>query len=300
MSKTPEEHLAKVREKLGHVVFEWKEDAWLETGVPELNQVFGDPGQGIPYGRIIEIAGMESVGKSALCFSIAALAQAEGASVIWIDFENSWSNKWATLRGLDISKVAVVRPYIGNFGKEKEPRMTNAEELCSQAEAMIPLLSKKGSRIVMVLDSVAAMVPKEKANTALEDVNMRTGQSLPKLLNAVFGRWVGLAQAHNVMILAINQLRQNPMARFSDPWYTPGGNALRFFCHVRVRVKRMKSGMIMDSRAKKTQIGVQGLIRNVKNKAGGLEKSEVAYKIFFSGTTKFMAAKDLEDQEADE
>jgi len=294
MALTPEQQLSKIREKLGHLTFEWNEQIWLDTGFPDLNQVFGDPVRGIPFGRIIEINGWESVGKSALCFSLAALAQNAGAHVIWIDFENSFDEQWATKRGIDLSKLAVVRPYVGMFGSEKTPRMPNAEELCSQAEALVPILSKSGKGIVMVLDSIAAMTPKEKMNTAMEDANMRTNMALSSMLSRLFGRWVGMAQSHQVMILAINQLREKPGV-YGDPVYSPGGNSLKFYCHIRVRAKRAKGGGRLMQKGKQT--GIMGICRNIKNKSGGLERSEVGYKLFFSGPIQFLEAKGLGDED---
>lgn len=304
MAITPEQALVQVRGELGHVAFDWKEELYLDTGVPELNEILGDPNLGIPYGRIIELSGWESVGKSALCFNLVALAQAEGALAIWIDFENSFNARWATMRGVDVNKLAVVRPYVtsdsgdddkkdkkGKKVKKGKPRMTYCEELCSQAERLVEALSPSCDRIVMVMDSMAAMHPKVKVDTALEDQNMHTDQAVPKLLHRVFNRWVGLAQAHNVLILAINQLRENPAAKFQDPLYTPGGNAMRFFGHIRARMLRVKGGRLMQGGR---QVGIQGILRNTKNKAGGLEKLELGYKLYFSGSVKFLPSNKLE------
>jgi RecA/RadA recombinase len=294
MAMTPAQQLEKIREKLGHLSFEWRETSYLDTGFPDLNEVLGDPALGLPYGRITEISGLESHGKSALCLLLAAIAQQDGAVVIWGDFENSWNNKWAAIRGVNTETIAVVQPFVGTFGKEAEPRMSAAEELCTQIEELIKILSKKNKKIVLVLDSLAAMVPGIVSATNFEDANLVTDQAIPKFLSRLFRRWVGLAQAHNVMILAINQLRQNPMQRFGDPWYTPGGNAMRFYAHVRVRVQRSKGGKMMG---KQKQTGIQGHVRNIKNKAGGLEKSTVGYRLFFAGPMAFVPSKEIEKAE---
>ncbi len=289
-SITPEQQLEKIRKRLGHVEFEWQAEASLDTGVPQLNQVLGDPILGPSYGQITEISGLESAGKTSLTMSLVALAQADGAEAIWLDFENSWKPKWAEMRGVDLSRITVIRPYVGTFGKEKSPRLPYAEEICTQAEALMPILAKRSGKVVCAMDSLVAMQPKIKAETNLEDQSAYDEQALPKLLNKVFGRWVGLVQVNNVLVLATNQLRQNPRPKpFTDPWYIPGGNAMRFYGHVRVKVKR--TGKIVDKNKK--QIGIQGIIHNFKHKNGGLEHSEIGYKLMFDGTTKFVPAKDV-------
>lgn len=299
---TPQKVMAQIHQELGQVVFDWTESYWLDTGNRELNTVMGDPDKGLPYGRIFEVSGLESGGKSALCLTLAALAQADDAIVIWVDFENSWDDKWAAIRGLDVSKVHVIKPFLGMFSapkvdsktkkvvwkKETELRMSSCEEMCSVAERLIRHLKSKNTKFVMVMDSIASMQPGNKSRSRLEDHNLKSHMDLPSLLSDLFGRWVGMAQVYNVMILAINQLRQNPMAGFGDPWYTPGGNALRFYAHLRLRVIR-KEKMMKSAQ----QIGIKGIIRNLKNKSGGLEKSEVGYKLLFQGPMEFVPAREI-------
>src|ERR1017187_9999898 len=91
--------LSQIRAKLGHAQLEWTPNAWLDTGIPDLNRVLGHADKGLAYGRIIEMSGWESSGKSALGLSVAALAQRNGAVVVWGDIENSWDPGWAKLRG---------------------------------------------------------------------------------------------------------------------------------------------------------------------------------------------------------
>ncbi len=287
---TPEQQLEKIQKRLGHVKFEWVEEAWLDTGVPQLNQVLGDPVLGPTYGQITEIVGLESVGKTAATMTIVALAQKDGAEAIWIDFENSWKPKWAEMRGVDLSRITIIKPYIGVFEKNKPPRMAYAEELCTQAEALMPILAKRAGKVVCVIDSLVAMQPKIKAETNMENQSAYDEQALPKLLNKLLGRWVGLVQVNNVLLLATNQLRQNPRPKpFTDPWYVPGGNAMKFYGHVRVKMKR--TGKIVDKNKK--QVGIQGIIHNFKHKNGGLEHSEIGYRLMFDGTTKFVPARDV-------
>jgi hypothetical protein len=91
-------------------------------------------------------------------------------------------------------------------------------------------------------------------------------------------------------MLFINQLKVSPMQKFGNPEYTPGGKALKFYCHIRVRAGRAKGGKILQ--AGKT-IGIQGIMRNIKNKAGGVEWSSCGYKLFFEGRLVIMAKEKI-------
>jgi len=80
------------------------------------------------------------------------------------------------------------------------------------------------------------------------------------------------------------------MQMFGSPYYTPGGNALKFYCHSRVRVQRTKGGKVLRMGQ---QVGIQGVIINVKNKAGGVEGAKIGYKIYFDGPTEFLPTERL-------
>lgn len=272
--------------------------AWLETGVPELDAVLGSPSRGIPYGRIMELFGLESHGKTALALFLAAMAQKDRASIIWGDFESSFDPTWATRRGLEADKVLVFRPFVGQFGKEKEPRLATAQELCEEIETAMALCSAKpNARTVVVADSLTAMLVEGESAGGLVEQNLRTNMALPAFLGKLLRRWVGLAQSHSVLIILINQLRQNPMKMFGDPWYTPGGNAPKFYSHIRAKVRRIKNGRIL--RAGKI-VGLKGAIVNMKNKVGGVEGSTIGYRMLFDGPVEFLPVKELECEGTEE
>jgi recombination protein RecA len=283
--------IRKIRERLGHFTMEWSPAAWLDTGVPDLNQVLGHRDKGLPYGRIIEMAGWESMGKTALALSLCGAAQRDGATVIWADFENSFNDDWARLRGLDPDSAILIQPYVGKFRK---PRLSTAQELCTEVESAIIGSGKRSSRKVLVVDSVASMLPEGEALAGLEGGSMRSRMDLPLFLGALLRRWVAMVQSYSALSIFINQLRQSPMAKYGDPTYTPGGNALKFYSHVRVRVRRAKGGRIMQ---KGKLVGIQGIITSRKNKTGGLEGSSVGYRLMFDGPVEFLPAKDLEREE---
>jgi RecA/RadA recombinase len=93
----------------------------------------------------------------------------------------------------------------------------------------------------------------------------------------------------------VNQLREGPQ-KFGDPVHTPGGNAPKFYSHVRIRVRRVKGGKIMDG-GKLT--GISGIMKCLKNKSGGIEGSEIGYRILFKGPLEFISAKEAKKNEGD-
>jgi recombination protein RecA len=271
-----------------------KTQDWLDTRVPDLNEALGDRERGIPYGRIIEISGKESQGKSALALTLAALAQRDGAGIVWLDFESSYDPTWAQKRGIEHESDGIlggflIQPYLGTFGKEKVERLATAEILCAEAESAMVALSKNFKKQILICDSVASMLTEDEAGAGIEGGNMRTRMGLPMFLSSLLRRWVGLVQSCNVLVLFINQLREDPMARYGDKLYTPGGKSLPYYAHVRVRMRR--SGKML---LKGKPYGIQGIISNTKNKAGGVEKSKVGYQLHFDGPLHFLPAKEVE------
>lgn len=266
-----------------------------------MNNVIGHSDLGIPYGSLIEIYGLESHGKTAISLALAAAGQRNGAMVLWGNFENSFRDDWARKRGIDTTKnFHLFEPYLGQFeetvktkdGKSKkvlsEPRLATGQELCTEMEQMAAYYHKKYDRMVIALDSLTSIMTEGEAVAGLENQNMRTEQELPKFLGKLLRRWVGLAQVYNATVICTNQMRLNPMQRFGSPWYTPGGNAPKFYCHIRCRVT--KKAKITNAGI---QIGIQGIMTAVKNKSGGSEGGAVGYRILRSGPMQFLPAADI-------
>lgn len=296
MVLTAQDEVERIRKKLGHLSMKAMPPAYLDTGFPDLNEVLGCRDYGIPYGRIIEISGWESHGKTAIGLSILALAQQHGAAALKGDFESSHDANWDTRRGVDVSKLQLFQPYVGTFGSKnkKTLRLCTAEELCSEIEAALAYNHGHGyEHQVLLVDSVPAIMPEGVAMAGLEGRNMRVRLELSMFLSALLQRWVGLAQAYSTLIIFINQLRQKPGKVFGDPAYTPGGNALRFYSHIRARVKRVPGGIIKH--AGKT-IGMKGIITCKKNKVGGTEGARVGYRLLFKGPIEFLSALRLEKE----
>jgi recombination protein RecA len=277
---------------------------WLDSGSRYLNSVIGNEELGFPYGRILEIAGWQSNGKTALALDLAATAQEEGAEIVWVDVETSFDEKWSNRRGLktrckkkseEVDAIHLIQPFVGRFGTEKTPRLSTAQELCEEAERVVSALNRRGAKkIVLVIDSVAALLTDDEADAGITDQNMRTAMSLPSFMGKLLRRWIGLFQCYNVAAFLINQIRSGPKM-FGNPEYHPAGNALKFYCHSQVEIKRIKGGKLMKGGK---CIGVKGILKNIKNKTGGQEFGSCGYKIFYQGSSTFTSAERMQKEGA--
>jgi len=325
---TYESKMSAIRKGLSHVSFKAKPSVYLDLKDPDLNICFGDRDFGAPYGNMIEVFGWESVGKSAIIEEVSAIGQRDGAHVIWEDLENSFKPRWALkrgfvpcpfckgssavaldmkckhcggsespMRGLDPDRLTLISPYVGQFEYidkrgnkrlEKEPRLASAEELCAETEAAMKLHDKS----ILVLDSIGGMMPEGESKAGLENLNMRTSMNLPVFVGNLCRRWVGLSQVHRCLLIIVNQLREGPGGFNADK--TMGGNAPRFYAHTRLKLRRVKGSRIVD---KGKTIGIRGVMKIVKNKAGGEEGHELGYKIFKDGPIEFISAKEAKENE---
>lgn len=294
---SPDQELDIIRRKLGYLTLDQSVKYWLDTGSPKLNSVLGSPTKGLAYGKMIELSGLESNGKTLLMLLIASLAQDDGAVIGWMDLENSFDAKWAVAQGLDPKAIYLFQPRIGNFNGEKKARLQTAEELCMEVEAWLAHMHKKnpGGKIFLGLDSVTAFLVEDEAVAGLADANMRTKMALASFLGRLLRRWVSLAVNYNVMMVFINQIRISPMA-FGNPEYTTGGKALRFYCSIRAQVRRVKNGKLLQ---KGQMVGLRGKISNIKNKAGegSVEGMDCGFKaMFLKHDWKFVTVKDIKEQ----
>lgn len=267
---------------------------WLETGNPDLNAALGSRLRGIPYGKIIELSGKESAGKTTITTILAGMAQRDMAAVGYIDLEDSRDGKWASKLGLDLNNVIQIYPkLLQSSGKKKKKqasvsevavhkmvtkmgvpsdlRLESAEMLFREAETAMRLLYERGAKKQFwFLDSVANIETEMVVEAGTDGQSMRTRLDRAMFLAMTLPRWAGLAANYNALIVLINQLRDKQGLVFGKPTYSPGGRALRHNCAVRAEVVPVSGGAIKSDT--KRQIGVIGVIRNEKNKAG--EESE--------------------------
>ncbi len=291
---SPEEELALIRNKLKHPTRE-EIKYWLDTGSPKLNAVFGSETLGLPYGKQYEVSGWESHGKTSQVYGIAAAAQQDGAQVgVW-DLEDSSDESWMMKRGLDYSKIVIFKPLVGYFGGEKLKRMITAEEQCEEIELWMDRCYERNrnGRIFLAVDSIAAMMTKEEEAHGIADQNMRTKVSVATFLTFLLKRWQKRASNYNAMIFWINQIRVAP-GKWGNPEYTPGGNALRFFCASRCKVRRVSGKILKTGKT----IGFKGVISNWKNKTGeeSREGLSTGFKQYFDGRVKYVDVEEVKPQ----
>ena len=212
----------------------------LSTGSLAIDLALGVGG--LPKGRIAEIYGPESSGKTTFCLSLVAEAQRRGGLAAVIDVEHSLDPKWARLCGVNVADLLISQPDCG------EDALTIAE-----------LLIRSAAVDVVVVDSVAALVPKSELEGQMGDA---TVGAQARLMSQAMRRLTGAIARTKCVCLFTNQIREKIGVIYGSPEYQPGGRALKFFASVRMDIRRkeqLKSpdGAVFGNRTK---------IKIVKNK----------------------------------
>ena len=291
-------NLDAIRHTMKHYPSELPVQYWLNTGQEELHRVLGSTELGIPYGKLIELCGNESNGKTALALEIGRYAQADDAYVIWVDFENSFDSSWARKRGMRLLRqFTLIQAYLKKAKGNKEEDIATCEELCAEMRAVIKAVAKHYKKILVVVDSIAAMETAKESEAGDEHANMNTGLDLPRYLSRTMKKWTKLGLVHNVMFLVINQLRVKPMS-FGDPEYTVGGKAIPFYCSIRAKLRLVKGGRMIQGA--KT-IGLKGSLTNFKNKVGhgSTPYEKIGFKIFYEKgkPAQFLELKEVKGED---
>ena len=196
---------------------------------------------GIPKGRVIEIFGPESSGKTTLALHIIAEAQKRGGIAVFIDAEHALDPKYAEKIGVDTENLYISQPDYG-------------EQALEIAESLIA----SNAVDVIVVDSVAALVPKDELEGEIGEAHV--GKQA-RLMSQALRKLKGVAHKANTAIIFINQLREKIGVMFGNPETTPGGRALKFFADMRLDVRRI--GDVKDSGEK---TGSRIRVKVVKNK----------------------------------
>ena len=196
---------------------------------------------GLPKGRIIEIYGPESSGKTTLALSVIAQAQKRNGTCAFIDAEHALDPSYAKKIGVDIENLLVSQPDSGE-----------------QAWEIADTLVRSGAIDVMVVDSVAALVPKAELEGEMGDAHMGLQA---RLMSQALRKLTATVARSNTLIIFINQIRMKLGVMFGSPETTTGGNALKFYASVRMDIRRV--GAIKD---KDEVIGSQTRVKIVKNK----------------------------------
>ena len=223
--------------KLGE--FKAMEVEAIPTGALSLDIALGIGG--VPRGRIIEIYGPESSGKTTLALHIIAEAQKENGEAAFIDAEHALDPVYAKKLGVDIDNLIVSQPDTG-------------EQALEITEALI----RSGALDVVVVDSVAALVPKAEIDGDMGDSHMGLQA---RLMSQALRKLAGAINKSKTVLIFINQLREKIGVMFGNPETTTGGRALKFYASVRMDIRKIenikKDGEIIGSRAR---------VKVVKNK----------------------------------
>ena len=197
---------------------------------------------GLPKGRICEVYGPESSGKTTLALHLAAETQKKGGTVVFIDAEHALDIGYARRLGVDTSKLLVSQPDCGE----------QALEICES-------LVSSGSVDLVIVDSVAALTPKAEIEGEMED--QQPGMQA-RLMSKALRKLTAITSKSNCLILFINQIRMKIGVMFGSPETTAGGNALKFYASVRLDTRKIAS--IKDSRGCRYALGTDSKIRNFR------------------------------------
>ncbi len=211
----------------------------IPTGSLSLDIALG--GQGIPRGRIIEVFGPESSGKTTLALHAAAEAQKLGGIAAIIDAEHAFDPSWAKKLGVELETLLVSQP-------------TSGEEAMQITEMLV----KSNAVDVIIIDSVAALVPKQELEGEIGDSHVGLQA---RLMSQSMRKLTGAIAKSKTAVIFINQIREKIGVMFGSPETTPGGRALKFYCSCRIDVRRI--GQIKDG---EQVVGQRVRCKVVKNK----------------------------------
>lgn len=213
---------------------------YIPTGALALDIALGIGG--VPKGRVIEIYGPESSGKTTLAQHIVAEAQKKGGIAAFIDAEHALDPEYARNLGVNVDELLISQPDTG------EQALEIAEELV-----------RSGAIDVIVIDSVAALVPKAEIEKAMDEQQMGLQA---RLMSKALRKLTGIVGKTNTTVIFINQLRQKIGIMFGNPETTTGGNALKYYASVRLDIRRIDSVKNKEGE----DIGNRVKVKVVKNK----------------------------------
>jgi recombination protein RecA len=213
--------------------------AAISTGALSLDLALGIGG--LPRGRVVEIFGPESSGKSTLAMHVVAEAQRNGGVCAYIDAEHAMDPVYASAIGVNVDDLLISQPDTGE-----------------QALEIADMLIRSGALDVLVIDSVAALVPRAEIEGEMGDTHMGLQA---RLMSQALRKLTGNLNRSGTICIFINQLREKIGVMFGSPETTPGGRALKFYASVRLDIRRVES--IKDG---PELIGNRARVKVVKNK----------------------------------
>ena len=211
----------------------------IATGSLSLDIALG--GKGVPRGRVVEIFGPESSGKTTLTLHIIAEAQKAGGVAAFIDAEHALDPSWAKRLGVQLDDLLVSQPDTGE----------QALEICE-------MLVRSNAVDVIVIDSVAALIPRAEIEGEMGDSHVGLQA---RLMSQALRKLTGAISKSKCTVIFINQIREKIGVMFGNPETTPGGKALKFYASIRIDVRR--TGTIKEA---EVSVGNRTRARVVKNK----------------------------------
>jgi recombination protein RecA len=211
----------------------------ISTGAINLDAAIGIGG--VPRGRITEVYGPESSGKTTLCLHLVANVQKLGGVGAYVDAEHALDVEYAKKLGVDVDNLLVSQPDTGE-----------------QALEIVEILVRSGAVDIIVVDSVAALVPKAEIEGEMGDSHMGLQA---RLMSQALRKLAGAINRSNTAVVFINQLREKIGVMFGNPETTTGGKALKFYASVRLDIRRI--GPVKE---RETVIGNRVRVKVVKNK----------------------------------
>ncbi len=211
----------------------------ISTGAVSLDYALGIGG--VPRGRVIEIFGPESSGKTTLALQVIAQAQKLGGMAAFVDAEHALDSQYAVKLGVDLENLLVSQPDNGE-----------------QALEIVEVLVRSGAVDVVVVDSVAALVPRAEIEGEMGEAQMGLQA---RLMSQALRKLTGVVSKSKTSLIFINQLREKIGVMFGNPETTTGGRALKFYASVRIDIRRI--GAIKDG---DQIVGGRTRVKVVKNK----------------------------------